>query len=644
MGRLALASLLLAAGCCRAGGVQSAPPATAVETMAGQPLRALAFGPTAFGKTASQSFQVVSQSTVDAHVSVVISGPDAELFTASPAAPTTIPVGGARPFTVTFAPVLPGVIPDGDVQDSATITVTSDDPNHPTTLVLLTGRAAAQRLDLCWAPDAGAQDCASQAAVTVQFGTAPYGGLTPPQEVDIVNRSDVPLTVMGLALDGAALDAGFMMKEHVTTPFPLSAAAGESEVLHLLLDPRGSGPLAGSFLVTSDDPRLAGKPMSLALAGAGGQPGQPIACLGIDQITYADGRQVAVDPTQSLSAQPGVVPPGPLDTARFTPLTKPGCSYDPQDGTNLHYQYALALPAGSKAALVADLPHPPDQTLAFDVAGLYTVTMSFTDSAGLSARAQVTVDARPHDDISFELTWTSPVAVDLDLHFVRVESAGGDPRTLVGNPQEDCDYCNCLKAADYSNGSPCSSPAFTYPTFVDWGAPDDAGVRDRDDPILAAQYDEDPEGNAPLRTQPIDIANLSYPEQGADYDLLVHYFGNPGGSGGDCNVNSDCDADGGWLVCQAAGSSSSCLPAATARLRTFVEGEEVDAGGPVVSTLAEPCALWWAGTLHWSASAEPLPDGGRSPPRFTFTPHTDADGGWLTSAGSLGPSGCVIGP
>ncbi len=637
-GSKAASVLLLAAGCCRGGPVQSVPPATAVESTGGQALTGLNFPATAFGATAAQTFQVVSQSTVDAHVSVAISGPKAALFTVSPAAesPVDIPSGGAQLFTVTYAPLLPNPIPPGDEIDTATITVTSDDPQHPSTLVALTGRAAAQRLDLCWADTPTSQQCLSDGGVTVQFGTVAFQGQSQPQEIDVVNRSDVPLQIASLALDGAALDAGFQIVEHVATPFPLSATSGESEVLHLLLVPRQSGALAGTFEVTADDPRLGGKPAVLALAGNGQPPGQPSACLGIDAITYADGHEIVppqIDPAQSLSAQPGVVPPGPLDTATFTAETQTGCSSDPQDGTNLHFQFALAGPPGSRAALAPVSGHPEEQKLTFDVAGLYTVTVSFTDSAGLTAQASVTVDAVPHDDLSFEVSWQSPAPVDLDLHLVRVPDAGpgSDPRPLAGSPSADCYYCNCLPAADEASGA---FPCVGYPSFVDWGAPDDAGVRDFDDPLLAAQFEY-----APLRSEPLDIANLSHPEPGADYDVLVHYFV-ANAVGGPCGTDTDCDADAGYAVCQ----SGECLPVATAQLRTFVEGAELDAGAPVALEIPQTCDLWWAGTLHWIASSVPLPDGGALPPQFTFTPHRAADGGYLTIAGSLGPAGCPLTP
>ncbi len=615
------ALLLCAAGCCKGGGVQGVSPSIDVQTSPGQALKSLVFPVTAFGATATQGFEVAAVADVDAHVTLAFSGPAAALFSVTPAAASavTVPAASSVRFTVTFAPTLPSPVPAGQVSDSATLTVSSDDPNHPAIAVPVLGLAEAPQLDLCWAPTPTSMQCVSDGGVTIDFGSFGYAADGGRQEVDVINRSAVPLTVTSLGLDPAAQAAGFAMVEQVATPFTLSAASGEAEVLHLALEPKKSGALAGTFAVAADDPRLAGQPETLGLAATVASPGAPTACLGVYQIAYASGAGAAPDPTRPLAAQPQIVPPGPLDSAYFTAEPSPQCSFDPQDGQAMAYQFTLAAPPGSQAALTPITSY--EQSVLFDLPGLYTVTLQATDSAGLPATAQLQLLVRPHDDISAQLTWQSALPVDVDLHLVRVSTpdAGVDPTTLVGSATNDCYYADCLLA---------SSP------FVDWGVPDPQPVRDQDDPLLVAQF-----GQPPLYTnENLDVVNLSHPEVGADYDVFALYYDPTQGGQADagCTTSSQC-GDPSYPACVL----GECVPAVNAQLALYVEGAELDAGAPIAFTLPSTCDLWWAGTLHWVASAQQLPDGGLIPPLFTFTPHDAADGGFLTVDGTPGPGGCV---
>ncbi len=631
--RLSAVGLLALSACCRGPSVQEVSPAVKFETSGGQPLSSLVFPVTAFGATASQSFTVASVSTVDARVtSLSLSGPQAALFSVSPAAPQTIPASSAKGFTVTFAPTLPNPIPAGDVAEQATLTLATDDPAHPTIAVALAGKAAAPTVDLCWAETPTTQRCLSQGPVTVALGQVPPNGVSPPQEIDLVDRADVPLTVTALALDAAARAAGFSIVEPVNGPLTLSAAQGLSLAFHVTLAPKKSGALAGTLSVTSDDPRWSSSaPPAIALAGSGEAPGKPTACLGVLEIGYAAGQSVGppqLDPTKPLSAQPSILPPGPLDRVLLTAEPSPGCSSDPQDGQNLAYAFALAGPAGSSAQLAPVSGHPEQRSLLFDVAGLYTVQLSATDSAGLSAGAQAAFPVQPHDDLSAELTWQSPVPVDLDLHLVRVENpdAGPAPQSLVGDPAQDCFYCDCLPAADYGTGSsPCLvSPGQPYPTLVDWGQKDALGARDFDDPLLAAQF-----GAAPLPSEPLDVVSLTGPEAGADYELYVHYYApSQGEADAGCQTSSDC------AIPYPACLNGECVPQATASIRTFVGGAEIDGGSPLGAILTSPCQLWHVGTIHWIGGGHLAADGGSLPPQFTFSPSG--------SMGSYGSPGSAL--
>ncbi len=641
MKRIAAAGLALAffgAACCKGSGVQNVPPAIEVQTTAGSALKSLAFPATAFGSTATLQFQVASIGTVDAHVSLALSGPEASFYSVVPPATTalTVPSGSNQVFTVTFAPVLPSPIPVGNVLESATLTLSSDDPNNLTVIIPISGLAAAQQLDLCWAQTPTNQVCLSQGPLTVPFGAAadggpiPFGGTAAPEEIDIINRSDVPLTVSAIALDTAATAAGFSIVEQVNTPVVLSAASGESLVMHVALTPKQGGTLTGLFQVTSNDPRLTG-PDSVTLSATALPAGAPTACLGIYEIDYGDGQVVKapqLNAAEPLSAQPGIVSPGPLDKAYFTAEPSPTCSDDPQDGQNLTYQFALATPPGSTAALVEVAGHTYQQSVLFDLPGIYTVTLQITDSAGLTANTQLQLQVKPHDDISVQLTWQSAVPVDLDLHFVRITQpdAGTNPLDelyVPTNPTNDCYYADCLPSFDYQQ---------VPPPYVNWNG-GTSGVWGLGDPLLEAQV-----GEAPLNSEALDVVDLSSPQPGADYDVFVLYYNPSSGEPGvTCTTSRDCMPDSGYPACVL----NECVPAATALVRTFVEGQELDAGAPLTLQLNETCDLWWAGTIHWIASGIALSDGGEIPPQFTFTANTAADGGFLSISGQPASGGCL---
>ncbi|MHB1846820.1 MAG: hypothetical protein ACYCWW_18515, partial [Deltaproteobacteria bacterium] len=175
--------LLALSACCRGPSVQQVSPAVRLQSSAGQAISTLVFPVTPFGQKASQSFAVASISTIDAHVTKgSFGGPQAALFSLSPGAPVTVPQSSVATFSVTFAPVLPTPIPSGDVQDQAVLTLTTDDPAHPTLSLNLSAKAAAPAVDLCWAETPTTQSCLSQGPVTVPFGSIAPGGSSAPQE------------------------------------------------------------------------------------------------------------------------------------------------------------------------------------------------------------------------------------------------------------------------------------------------------------------------------------------------------------------------------------------------------------------------------------------------------------------------------
>ena len=327
---------------------------------------------------------------------------------------------------------------------------------------------------------------------------------------------------------------------------------------------------------------------------------------------------------ETLASQPAIVPPGPLDSVVLTAIVSPTCSYDPQDQQSLAFAFGLAEPSGSSAALQPVSGHPEEQSLRFDVTGTYAPSVTVTDSAELSAMAQLDVPVAPQSDLEAVLQWGGAHEVDLDLHLVRqLADAGTD--ALYDDPTNDCFWCDCLLASNYNGGSPCGAG---YGTELQWGAVSSplAG-----NPLLVAN-----QGYQPLPSQNLDDARVTGPQAGATYGLYAHYYQAyaPGGTGS-CSSDQDC-TDPVYATCWA----SECVPSTTASLRVFVAGQDLFDGGPALTqTLRAPCDLWHAADLQWLGGGH-LPDGGFAAPSFTFTPVT-ADGGLGNDA--PGQTGLVCG-
>ncbi len=340
-------------------------------------------------------------------------------------------------------------------------------------------------------------------------------------EIDLENLTQVPLTVSELQLDATAKAAGYTIEEVVKLPITLSPQAGLTDIFHVKLTPLMSGHATGNLVVVSNDPRTAGQPVHASL-NATVQPFlPPVACIGIAEIDYLDGVVAIVNPSEPLSAQPAIQPPGPLDTVVLTAITSPTCSFDPQDGQNLDYQFALAPPTGSLAALSAVSGHPEQQRLQFDRAGLYDVQVKVTDSDGLSATATLDIPLSPQDDLEAVLTWPGIHQADIDLHLVRQLSDAGTA-SLVDNPQNDCFWCNCLlPVLNYGSAtgpSPCdnTSLGINFLVPLDWGA---TATPTSGNPLLVAS-----QRFKPFPTENLDDVRLTGPQPGATYGLYAHYY------------------------------------------------------------------------------------------------------------------------
>ncbi len=612
---------LLAVGCSKPT-VAAIQPVVSVQDPNGGSLGSLTFPLIAYGTSETQMIAIQSLSDADLQVTLQISGAQASAYSVTPAGPLTIAGTHSQLLTVQFAPQLPSPIPDSLQQNSATLTVSSNDPAHPQIPVTLSGKAGAPQLQVCWIQPDGGGACTSGGPVTAQFGAWAQNATSTPQEIDVSDLNAVPLTITSVQLDAQAMTSGFALITAVTTPKTLAPQTGETLAMQLTMTPKiavyadGGGVdagLFGNFLVQANDPRLSGA-VSVGLAGSVLPRVAPTACIGVSQIDYVEGNSALLDAGVPFPDQT-VTPPGPLDIVHLTGIVSPECSIDGVDGgvdgQNLDYLFGLIVPAGSDAGLSPVAGHPEEVTLQFDQSGRYLVGLVVQNSAAQqsSNNADAGFDVEPQGGLSAILTWQSTVPVDLDLHLVRVvPDSGVPPDLLVDSLNDDCFFCNCLNSSNYpSDLSPCDSPGVTYPTSVTWG---DAGARD---PLLAAAY--------PYKPFPSlfeDLVKLSVPEPGTRYDLYVHYYrAVQGQADAGCLGNGDC-TDPAYPSC----AQGACIPLVTASLETFIAGHAIDGGPPQTMQLGNLCDLWHAGTVEWIAAGTVLPDSGITSPTFTFVPDT----------------------
>jgi hypothetical protein len=582
--RIELALVLLFAVGCNKSTIATVQPSIAVQSANGGSLGTLTFPLIAYDSSEQQAIVIQSQSNADLEVSLALSGAQAADFSVSPSAAFTVPGTQSQMVIVQFAPPLPSPIPSGVQQASATLTVTSNDPVHGQILVTLSGKAGAPELQVCWVLPDGGSACNPGGAVTADFGTWPPGVTShPAQEIDVTDLNAVPLTVSSLLLDQQAMSAGFALVTPVATPVTLSPASGLSLALQLTLTPQSAlladggnidAGLFGHLLVQGNDPRLSGA-VSMGLAGAVVPSNPPVACIGVSQIDYVEGHSVVLDA--------GIPFPDQI--------------------------FAVMVPAGSDAGLQPVAGASWEQTLQFDQSGRYVVSLVVTNmySQPSTNNADAGFDVAPQGGLSALLTWQSPLSVDLDLHLVRVLDGGPPPSQLVNSTTEDCFFCNCLNPSNYSGGSPCDSPGTTYPTSLNWGN------SAAEDPFLVASYRYEP-----FPSVAEDLVKLPQPTPGTQYDLYVHYYkASQGQADAGCNGDGDC-TDPAFPSC----ADNECMPLVTATLQTFIAGREIDGGSPISFSLSHLCDLWHAGTLQWIGPGIVLPDGGITPPTFSFVPRT----------------------
>jgi hypothetical protein len=190
----------------------------------------------------------------------------------------------------------------------------------------------------------------------------------------------------------------------------------------------------------------------------------------------------------------------------------------PVNGTIGEYDWSVEQPIGS-----ADFFMPNSKSSVVEItantAGIYLVKLKVRDQGTWSCEpAERRILVIPDEAIHVHLIWenakdpdpSDKIGTDMDLHFVHLDNA-------IGDPQGDDAYPPKPAMQDGINEGyfhPDWDTYFGY-TTQDWGK---AGVKE-DDPSLDR---DDIDGAGP------ENLNLNAPEQGVTYRIGVHYFSSQG--------------------------------------------------------------------------------------------------------------------
>jgi len=269
------------------------------------------------------------------------------------------------------------------------LTITSDDPDNPATIIPVAGEGVHAPT-----PDINVDP------ITLDFETvAPLTGST--LWFTISNIGDGPLNILASEQTGSA---NFSV---ITDPAGMTIESeSDTATVVVVYTPQSIDGDAGSLILQTDDPDEQEVTIHF-LGNGGGDFDYPVAVIN------------------------GPATAAPLDTIYLSGES----SYDPEGYALTTYEWTLThTPTGSTTSL--DDTSSDTSSLFLDLAGEWEVQLQVWNEIGLgSAPVKYNVDAIPEDRIHIELIWDTQNS-DLDLHLAET------PSVEFFDMPGDCSYCN----------------------------------------------------------------------------------------------------------------------------------------------------------------------------------------------------------
>ena len=640
----------------------------------------LAFGPVKVGNTTVKTLTLEAQTKTSVTLTMVSLGngglPGGAADFKVTKKPATVASLGTEPLELSFTP--------SAVQGyEAILSIASDDPEHATITVLITGEGANSQIAIT--PDcAVTRKCVGNVVVappSIDFAPEPFLRLLPVDvstlpSVNIVNEGLVELQVTKIAIEGTDA-AAFTIPGNSTIPaggLLLEPAAGRNLAVRFKPTSETQQSYTADMVIESDDPakpsvkvKLTGmlRPNLGPVVCANLVKVQPIDDAEIDYGTKAEWATLIPPPAAGydFSARRNVEPRAvAIFSATSDAADQTRCTTDPEDG-RLGLTYAwklLTAPAGAMGLGISGAT-TAQATLRPIVTGEYTLELTVKDTQLHATVVTLKFAVALKQDLVAQLQWPGFGDVDLDIHLVRPSAATQptDPFSGVFAFFEAGDAGRTSGDVNgYSVIKKMNTPGFDF----DWG-----NVGTSDDPKLNI----DDTGAGAL----LENVSLNYPENDPQcatatctYKVLVHYFKDARApmAPAACTIGATC---GDGLACSCATPQrcvadsapkgdagvgiGKCYAPPRPVVRIFLKGSAIAAQTIPLDTLmpaddlaiGAPCQMLYVADVEWPAKTllGSLPDGG-TPPANVVARGADAGRivapqlaryGWRQTGGSL---------
>jgi hypothetical protein len=211
--------------------------------------QSISFTPTRLGDTSEQTVSIANGGNAQLNVTnISLNSNRPGRFTLSPATPdnTTISAGGTETIQVVYQPPITDVSAGkNETEQTATVTIDSDDPDTPN-----------QTIDATGIPQTAALETSGSAVRFIPIDPSSSSERTLTIRNDISATADITLTdVSVIGRDAAAFDADITDQE--LTP-------GESTEVNITFEPSQTGQRVAALSVSTNDPRQPGRVVFLS--------------------------------------------------------------------------------------------------------------------------------------------------------------------------------------------------------------------------------------------------------------------------------------------------------------------------------------------------------------------------------------------